>query len=237
MSTTWFVIWVLALIIAAIVLAYYQFGSRGDIRRIRRDLEMLQARQQEFIESIAEAMALAYEQNRQQLQEARENLRELQAQAVEGLEQQIKNASEQLDALAKRLEEKAKAAKAVTLKVAQSIERAISLRVRRMGSRATLLRAKAKASRAASAAKNGDFRRADEFLAEATALLREARENLSDDHDYNKLLETMKITLREARLAVRSHAENVQQTIERALTDADRLVGNLESDENDAARK
>ena len=237
MSTTWFVIWVLALITAAIVLAYYQFGSRGDIRRIRRDLEMLQTRQQEFIESVAEAMALAYEQNRQQLQEARENLRELQAQAVEGLEQQIKNASEQLDALAKRLEEKAKAAKEVTIKTAQSIERAISLRVRRMGSRATLLRAKAKASRAASAAKKGDFHRADEFLVEATTLLREALQNLGDDRDYNKLLETMKTALHDATLTVRSRAEHAQHTIERALNDTDRLVSKLESDEDDAARK
>ncbi len=237
MSTTWFVIWVLALMVAAMVLAYYQFGSRGDIRRMQRDLEMLRARQKEFIESVAEAVALAYDESRQQLQDARENLRELQAQAVEGLEQQIKNASEQLDALAKRLEERAKAAKEITIKAAQSIERAISLRVRRMGSRATLLRAKAKASRAASAAKKGDFHRADEFLAEATALLREARENLGDDRDYNKLLETMKAALHDATLTVRSHAENAQQTIERALNDADRLVGKLESDEDDAARK
>lgn len=236
MSTTWFTILTLLLILAAIALAYYQFGNREAIRRMQYDLEMLRAGQKEFMESVAEILALAYEQNRQRLQEARENLRELQEQAVEGLEQQIKNARDQLEALAQRLEEKAKAAKDATLKTAQTIERAISIRVRRIGSRANLLRAKARATRAASAAKKGDFRRADEFLTEATELLCEARENLGDDRAYGELLETMKTALHEATLAVRAHTQNVQQTIEKALIDTDRLVGNLESDEGDAAK-
>lgn len=233
---TWLNILMLLLVLAAMALAYYQFGSREDIRRMQHDLDMLRARQKEFIESVAEILAIAYDQNRQRLQETRENLRELQEQAVEGLEQQIQKAREQLDALAQRLEEKAKAARDATLKTAQAIERAISVRVHRIGSRTSLLRAKAKAARAAGAAQKGDFHRADEFLAEATELLRQARENLGDDRVYHESLDTMKTALNEATLAVRGRSQNVQQSIEKALTDADRLVGNLESDEGDAAR-
>lgn len=236
MSTTWLNILMLLLLFAAMALAYYQFGSREDIRRMQYDLEMLRTRQKEFVESVAEILAIAYDQNRQRLQEARENLRELQEQAIEGLEQQIKKAREQLEALALRVEEKARAAKDATMKTAQAIERAISARVRRIGSRASLLQVKANATRAAGAAKKGDFPRADEFLAEATEMLRQARENLGEDRVYNESLETMKTALNDATLAVRSRSQSAQQTIEKALTDADRLVGNLEADEGDAAK-
>ena len=52
---------------------------------------------------------------------------------------------------------------------------------------------------------------------------------------FNESLFLMKRALRDATTAVRSHAENVRQKIERALADTDQLVGNLESDEGEAA--
>jgi len=56
-----------------------------------------------------------------------------------------------------------------------------------------------------------DFERADQLLADATELLRNARETLGDDHSYDQLLEAMKVALREATTAVRARAENVRQ--------------------------
>ena len=237
MSTAWYNASMLLLVLAALILAYYQFGSREDIRRMQYDLELLRVRQKEFIESVVETMAVAYEQSRRQLKEARENLRELQEQAVEGLELQIKNAREQLDALAQRLEEKAKSAKEVTLKTAQAVERAIGVRVRRLMARASLLRVKAKVTRASSAARKDDFDRADGLLTEAVELLRNVRETLGDDCSYDERLNTVKAALHEATMAARSHDKKIQQKIEKVLSDADQFVGHLEADEGREAKR
>ncbi|HEV2331048.1 MAG TPA: hypothetical protein VGY56_19875 [Verrucomicrobiae bacterium] len=237
MSMAWYNALMLLLVLAALILAYYQFGSRADIRRIQYDLELLRIRHKEFVESVVEAMAVAYEQSRRQLKEVRENLRELQEQAVEGLEKQIKSAREQLDALAQRLEEKAQAAKDVTLKTAQGVERAIGIRVRRFMARASLLRVKAKVTRAGNAARKADFDRADGLLAEAVELLRNVRETLDDDRSYDELLNTVKTALYEATAAVRAHTQNIQPKIEKVLTDADQFVGHLEAEEGQEAKR
>lgn len=232
-----FTVLMLILICAAVVLAYWQFGGRQDIKQIRGELSSLRAAQKEFMENLREAVARAFDESRRGVQDVRERLDELSEETAAGLAQQLIHANDQLDALAERLEETAKAAKDATLKTAQTIERAIDVRVRRIGARANLLRVKAKATQAASAAEKRDFGRADELLAEAADLLRETRGTLGDDHAYSELLGTMKKTLHDATLAVRSHAENVRQKIEMALADADKLVGHLESDEGQAAKE
>ena len=82
-----------------------------------------------------------------------------------------------------------------------------------------------------------DFERADRLLADATELLQSAGETLGDDHAYDQLLDAMKLALREATTAVRAHAEDVRQKIEQVLTDTDRIVSSLESDEDQAAKQ
>jgi hypothetical protein len=202
--------------------AYWRSGGKQDIQALGR---------------VARAIAASYDKSRQRLQVARNHLRQLKEEAVEGLEKQVQLAQEQLETLARGLEEGAKSAKDATATAARNVEQAIALRVRRIEARTTLLQAKAKASRAVSSAAKKDFERADQLLADATELLRNARETLGDDHSYDQLLEAMKVALREATTAVRAHAENVRQKIEQVLTDTDRIVSSLESDEDRAAKQ
>ena len=221
------------------VIAYWRSGGKQDIERARveidRKVEALRVKQNEFVESVEKALAAAYESSRQRLQAARELLRQLEDKTVEGLEKQVQLAHQQLEALARRLEEAAKSAKDATVAAAQSVEQVIALRTRRAEARAVILFAKADATLAVSAAALKDFERADELLEEATVMLRNVREILGDDHAYDHLLDKMKLALRDATTAVRAKAEDVRQRIERVLTDAERLVSSLESDEAKAA--
>ncbi len=215
----------LVISLASLVLgatAYWRAGGKQDIQALGR---------------VAQAIAASYDKSRQRLQIARNHLRQLKEEAVEGLEKQVQLAQEQLETLARRLEEGAKSAKDATVAAARKVEEAIALRVRRIEARATLLQAKAKASRAVSSAAKKDFERADQLLQDATELLQSARETLGDDHAYDQLLDAMKLALREATTAVRAHAEDVRQKIEQVLTDTDRIVSSLESDEDQAAKQ
>ena len=225
----------LSLILLFVLLTYWRSGGAEDIRKVRYELDTLRTWQKEFTESLAESLTIAYDRSRQRLQAARGHLRELKENTAEGLEQQVKHANEQLDELARRLDEKAKAAKDATLKTAQSVEHALGIRVRRIQARTDLLRAKLKVNHAVDAAEIRDFDRAEQFLSEATDLLQAARKTLGDDLAYNELIFQIKWELRDATAAVRSQAENIRQKIERVLSDADRLVGSLESDEREAA--
>jgi hypothetical protein len=102
--------------------------------------------------------------------------------------------------------------------------------------RTTLLEAKAKTTFAViSAASKKNFDRAEQLLADATELMRNARVTLGDDHAYDPLLDKMKLALRDATIAVRAHAEDVRQKIEQVLTETDRIVTSLESFEEKAA--
>ena len=220
MNKAAFVISLTSLVLATT--AYWRAGGKQDIQALGR---------------VARAIAASYDKSRQRLQIARNHLRQLKEQAVEGLEKQVQLAQEQLETLARRLEEGAKSAKDATVAAARKVEEAIALRVRRIEARATLLQAKAKASRAVSSAAKKDFERADQLLEDATELLQSARETLGDDHAYDQLLDAMKLALREATTAVRAHAEDVRQKIEQVLTDTDRIVSSLESDEDQAAKQ
>jgi hypothetical protein len=228
-----------SLILSAV--AYWRSGGKQDIERARiefdRKVETLRVKQEEFVESIEKALATAYETSRQHLQAARETLEKLRNQAIEGVEKQIQLAQQQLEALARRLEEAAKSAKDATVATAQSIEQGIARRARRVEARAALLFAKGDAKLAVGAAALKDFARADELLEEADVILRNVREILGDDHAYDQLLDKMKLAVRDATAAVRSHAQDVRTKIEQVLTDADRLVGTLESDEEKAAKQ
>jgi len=138
---------------------------------------------------------------------------------------------DQLEALARRLEERALAVREAALGTAHEVEETITLRVRRLEARAMLLRAKARTTRAVTAASKEEFDRAEEYLEDATELLRTARATLGEDHVYDRLFDAVKDSLRSASHAVRVHAENVREKIETVLADTDRLVGRLEADE------
>ena len=233
---------ILALVIALISLivasiAYWRSGGRRDVALLRREFDGFRAREQEWRENISRSVAQAYERSRQRLAASRESLRRQSEEAVEDLERQIKRAQEQLETLARRLEKSAHAAVDATVEARQAVERAIAERVRHIEARAIILQVKGKTSRAVHATKRKDFARADALLTEGAELLRNAREVLGNDHAYEHLIETMKAALRDATSAVRAQAQNVQQQIERVLTDADRLVGSLESDEEQAEKR
>jgi uncharacterized phage infection (PIP) family protein YhgE len=234
----------LALILSILSLAlastaYWRAGGKQDVETARavidRKIEELSAKQKEFVESASQSIAAAYEASRQRLQAAREAIRQTKEEAVEDLEQQLKRAQEQLDALAQRLEEGARSAKEATVAAARSVEEGIALRVRRVEARTKLLHAKAKTTLAVTAAEKLDFLKAEERLEEATDLLRTARAILADDHAYDELLDKMKASLRDATAAVKAKAEDVRKKLDQVLTDTDRLVGSLESDEAKAA--
>jgi uncharacterized phage infection (PIP) family protein YhgE len=233
------VISLVSLLLASV--AYWRAGGKRDVEHarleIQREMEVLRAKQKEFAEGVSQSVAAAYERSRERLQVARDHLRQLKDDAVEGLEKQIKLTQEQLEALAQRLEEGAKSAKDATVATAEKVEKAIALRVHRIEARTTLLQAKAKATRAVGAAAKKDFDRAEQLLADATELLRSARETLGDDHAYDQFLDKTKLALRDATTAVRTHAEDVRQKIEQVLTETDRIVTTLESDEDKAAKQ
>jgi tetratricopeptide (TPR) repeat protein len=228
---------VTSLILAAV--AYWRSGGRRDAERVQselnRDIETLRVKYEESIQSLEEAIATAYENSRQRLKAAREKLHQLSDAAVEGLEKQVQLARQQLEALARRVEEAAKSAGKATVAAARKIEEGLAIRVRRIEARALLLNAKAQARLAIGLAAAKTFDRAEEFLEDATDLLRSAREILGDDHAYDQPMDKMRASLREATAAVRSHAANVHQKVEQVITDTDRIVSSLEADETKEA--
>ncbi len=179
--------------------------------------------------------AASYEASRERLQHAREVLRKTTDEAVEGLQKQLKKAQEQLGGLAARLEEGARSAQTQTIAAAREVEQGIGLRVRRMEGRTLLLRAKAKATLAVRAAAANDFAKAEQWLSDATELLRRARVALADDHAYDDQLDDMKVALNEASFAVKEHAKDALTKIRKVVTDSDRIVGSLEVHEEENA--
>jgi hypothetical protein len=180
-------------------------------------------------------IATSYEASRERLQHAREVLRTTTDDAVEGLQKQLEKAQQQLGALAARLEQGARSAQTQTLAAAHEAEHGIGLRVRHMEGRALLLRAKAKASLAVRAAAANDFGKAEQWLSDATQLLRRARVALADDHAYDDQLDDMEVALNEASLAVKDHAKAALTKIQKVVTDSDRIVGSLEVHEQENA--
>jgi cellobiose-specific phosphotransferase system component IIA len=173
-------LWIVSLVsLALAAVAYWRAGGRQEVDHLRRELEReldaLRSKQKELSESIAQRIALAYEASGRRLQLARESLHQLKQEAVEEVQGQVQRAQEQLEALGRRLEEGARSAKDATLTTARNLQEAIALRVRRLEARTTLLRAKAKALRAVVSASKKDFGRTEQYLEEATELLRTAR--------------------------------------------------------------
>ena len=223
----------LSLVLSAV--AYWRSGGAQDLQKLRAEFESLRLKQKELAEGIADGLSAAYSRSRERLQVARETLHRQKVEAVEGMEKQLELAQDQLDGLGRRLEEAAGSIKNVAVSTARRIEEAITVRVHRLEARAILLQAKAKVSRARTAAGKNDFQRADELLADATDLFHSARESLGRDHSYDLQLEVMKQALRSATTAVRARAEDTRSRIDRLISDTDRIVGALESDEARAA--
>jgi hypothetical protein len=224
-----------ALILAVISLAlagiaYWRAGGR-------RDLETLRAKQKELTDVVLLAIEQAYDESRQTLQQTADSLRLLKQEAIEGLEQQIERATQQLQALERRLEHSLNNARASTLSAAHNAERALRQRVRRIEARGSLLYAKASAVLAQRWAAKGELIRAEQRLDQATALLALARETLRADHAYDEQFETVKRALAEATAAVRAKAQDVRHRIEQVVSETDRLLGALESDETKAANE
>jgi hypothetical protein len=233
-----------ALIIAVVSLglagvAYWRSGGRHDIARletgVRQQLGELQAKQTELVDHASESLAAAYERSRIRLRTARARVKRLQESAVEGLEAQLRRAGDQLDNLAHRLEDAARDAGDATIAAARATERGIARRARRMQARVLIIEVKGKARMAEHAARDRDFDRADARLADATDLLAQAQTVLADDNAFDDDLDAIRDALRQAVNAVRSQAEDTRRRIEQVLADADRVVGNLEADEGQAA--
>jgi hypothetical protein len=140
-----------------------------------------------------------------------------------------------LNALGERLEQSARSSQQSTITGARKLEESIGVRTRRIEARALLLEAKANTALAKTAAAKQDFTFAERRLADATELLRRARAILYGDHAYDDELDDMEVSLREASFAIKSHAQNAQAKISQVLKDTDRVVGGLESDEQNLA--
>lgn len=63
------------------------------------------------------------------------------------------------------------------------------------------------------------------------------REILGEDCAYDPLIDVVKAALREATAQCACRQKTPKRKIERVLSDADRLAGSLESDEEKAAQK
>src|SRR5689334_11475347 len=96
---------------ALATLAYWRSGGKRDAEKLRSEIDVLRAKQREFVDSASQVLTAAYERSRQRLQSTRESLRRLKSEAREGLQTRVKRAEEQLEALAARLEAAALSAK------------------------------------------------------------------------------------------------------------------------------
>ena len=98
--------------------AYWRSGGKEEVRRMQASLEQevdaLRAKQAELMESSAQTLANAYDRSRRRLEEARDDLRREKEDAVKGMEEQVKLAQEDLEALARKLEDTAHAARDAT---------------------------------------------------------------------------------------------------------------------------
>lgn len=231
---------VLALAIASVSLvlgavAYWRSGGKRDVqsarREIEREIEALQTTLKEFREGAAQVITAGFEASRRGLKSAAERLRQLKEEAIEGLEKQITRAQEQISNVARQLEEAARSAAGAATSAARQAERAIAVRAHRLEARVDLLFAKAMAIRAIGYADKQEFFQAEERLEAASERLRAARQVLGDDHAYDQLLDAVRDALREATVAVRSRAEILRGKLESVLSQTDRLVQRLESDE------
>lgn len=223
------------------VLAWWRAGGRQDVgaarKRLDEEIEQLRAAQSQLGEVFLLAIEEAYEESRETLQQTAEGMRQLKNEAIDGLGQELERITEQLRGLQRRLEDDLKSARNTTLAAAQGVERSLRRRVHRVQARGSLLYAKGAAMLAVRWARKKEFLRAEKRLDEATALLALARETLRADHAYDEQFEDVKRALAEATGAVRGQEQDVPQRIEHVLTETDKLLGALETEERQAADK
>lgn len=222
-------------------LAWWHAGGKQDVgvarKRLTEEIEQLRAAHRELSELFLFAIEEAYEESRETLQQTAEGMRQLKSEAIEGLGQELERITEQLRALQRRLDEGLKSARDTTLATAQSCERSLRRRVHRMQARGSLLYAKGAATLAIRWVRKEEFQRAEKRLDEATALLALARETLRADHAYDQQFEVVKRALAEATGAVRAKAQDVPRRVEYVLAETDKLLGALETEEQQAADK
>lgn len=221
-------------------IAYWRAGGETDLRRahdeLRRDVDVLRAKQRELVDGAADTLAAAYNRSRSELRSVQTRIGELGRHTAEGLQDQLHRAGNQAQQLLTTLEHAAGQAKNLTVAAARNAEAGIARRARRIHARVVLLEVKANAALAARAADDRDFDRADRRLADASQLLGEARAILDDDHVIAEGLAAMKLRLLEAAEAVRTRAEDTQRRINTVVADTDRVVGDLEAAEDHAER-
>ena len=183
----------------------------------------------------SQSVATQYQGDHERLQRTQATLRQLKNEAAGTLRQQLSKAQEQLNALGERLKQAARSSQQSTITAARKLEESIGIRTRRIEARALLLQAKADTALAKTAAAKQDFIFAERRLADATELLRRARAILYGDHAYDDELDDMQAALGEASFAIKSRAQDTQAKISQVLKDTDRVVGRLESDEQNFA--
>ena len=217
--------------------ACWRSGGRGDAAKLRREVEVLRAKQNELVESASDTVEIRYERSRQRLQSTRETLRRLKNEVREGLQTRLRRAEEQLEALTEHLEAAAKAAKESALCTARKLEGSIRRRVHRIEARARLIEAWDRAALAVTAADKKDFDRSEQLLEDAARFLQRACQILEEDGDYDEQIDAARKQLRTATIAVRGRAADARQKIEQAVTETDRVVSALEGDEDKAAEQ
>jgi TolA-binding protein len=233
----------LALVLAILSLAigsvgYWRSGGQHDVEVLRqevaKEIEVIRTKQRELTDTVAASTRAAYEASQERIRRMAEQLAELRKDATESMKKQVDLATKQMEELEGRIADGIKAVKETTAEKARATEEALAKRVHRLEARVDALRAKREINLALAKAKQNDFDKADEYLQEAVALLKDARETLGNDYAYESELSDVSESLRQAVAAIKAHAADVQARIEKVVTRSDTLLSALESDEQAA---
>ena len=222
-------------VLAAI--AYWRSGGKRDAKKLGREAQALRTKQEKLADSASQTLAATYERCSQRLEATRTRLRDMKQGGREELQKRVKRAEEQLEMLGAQVEAAAQSAKSATIAAAKNLKESIVRRVHRLEARARLVEAWDKAEKAVIAADKNRLEDAEQLLNEAAELLRSAGRILSDDHAYDEQLDVTKKAVRIATIAVQGRAADTRHKIEQVITETDRLISSLESNETRAMQQ
>src|SRR4051812_30132541 len=120
---------VVSFVLAAV--AYWRSGGKRDAKKLRHEVDVLRAKQREFMESAAQDIAATYEKCRQRLETTRTRLRHMKDQAGAELQNRVKRLEEHIEHLGARVQGTARSAKYATVGATKNLQESIVRRVHR----------------------------------------------------------------------------------------------------------
>lgn len=230
----------LALVIAAIALliggiGYWRSGGAEDVAVARDKLETavekLEATQREIVDDVSTTMRSVYEGTQVRMQRFADSITETRKEAGEALAKQLDRASQQLAALQRGVADGLASIKDTTLTLARQTQDSLVRRVNRMEARVAILQARWKIDKSVELADKLEFDSAERKLQEAVMLIKDARQALGEDGEYEAKLDAMRDSLEVAVSSVKAKAENIRAKIDQVISDTDKLVAAFESNE------